>query len=108
MRKRSTVNGELRVDDEYGDAYYDEEVVGGLLGNNNQALEQQNLLGNYTPSDVQPNGLPGLYSNKPRLDPKMLITPSGANGGFPQPTPDMRAQFQEQEDEFDPISPILR
>jgi hypothetical protein len=34
MRKRSTVNGELRVDDE-NDAYYDEEVVGGLLGPNN-------------------------------------------------------------------------
>lgn len=34
MRRRSTVNGELRVDDEYN-AYYDEEVVGGMLGPNN-------------------------------------------------------------------------
>lgn len=31
MRRRSTVNGEMRVEDDY-DAYYDEEVVGAVLG----------------------------------------------------------------------------
>ena len=86
MRRRSTVNGEMRVEDDY-DAYYNEEVVGGV--------EKMALLNNNAFNDVQQNGLPGLYSTKPRM------TPSALNGGFPnvgnQNDPkDMRAQFNDE------------
>jgi hypothetical protein len=71
----------MRVEDDY-DAYYNEEVVGGVLGNNN--VEKIALLDNNAFSEIQHNGLPGIYSTKPRLDPKALITPSALNGGFPK------------------------
>ncbi len=49
MRRRSTVNGEMRVEDDY-DAYYNEEVVGGVLGKDNG--EKMALLDNNAFSEI--------------------------------------------------------
>jgi hypothetical protein len=73
----------MRVDDD------EVEDLTALRNEDGASPEKKRLLGNGSETPIsaslfpspfdQGNGLPGIFGHKPKLDPKMLMTPSKAN-----------------------------